>query len=101
VTYALEKAKLKSVNIEDPAAAYDLLAEHRFDLIVLDVDMPVMNGFELCTRLRQLPAHTKTPAVFVIGLTDFENRTNSMRSGGNDFIAKLFLFMALAVKALV
>ena len=32
--------------------AYDLLAENRFDLIFLDVDMPGMNGFELCTKLR-------------------------------------------------
>jgi DNA-binding response OmpR family regulator len=101
ITYALGKAKLKSVNIEDPAAAYDLLAENRFDLIILDVDMPGMNGFELCTKLRQLPVHKKTPVVFVTGLTDFESRTNSTMSGGNDFIAKPFLFMELAVKALV
>jgi DNA-binding response OmpR family regulator len=101
VTYALEKAKLKTVSSEDPAAAYDLLAENRFDLIFLDVDMPAMNGFELCTKLRQLPAHKKTPVVFVTGLTDFESRTNSTMSGGNDFIAKPFLFMELAVKALV
>ena len=101
ITYALERAKLKSVNIEDPAAAYDLLAQNPFDLIFLDVDMPGMNGFELCTKLRQLPAHKKTPVVFVTGLTDFESRTNSTMSGGNDFIAKPFLFMELAVKALV
>jgi len=100
VIYALEKAKLKSVSVEDPAAAYDLVAENRFDLIVLDVDMPGMNGFELCMKLRQLPAHKKTPVVFVTGLTDFESRTNSMMSGGNDCIAKPFLFIELAVKAL-
>jgi DNA-binding response OmpR family regulator len=101
VTYALEKAKLKSVNVEDPMAAYDLLAEHKFDLIFLDVDMPGMNGFELCTKLRTLPAHKKTPVVFVTSLNDFESRANSTMSGGNDFIAKPFLFMELAVKALV
>jgi DNA-binding response OmpR family regulator len=101
ITYALEKAKLKSVNSEEPAAAYDLLAHNRYDLVFLDVDMPGMNGFELCTKLRQLPAHKKTPVVFVTGLTDFESRTNSTMSGGNDFIAKPFLFMELAVKALV
>src|SRR5258706_277309 len=101
VTYALEKAKLKSINIEDPIAAYDLLAEHKFDLIFLDVDMPGMNGFELCTKLRTLPAHKKTPVVFVTSLNDFESRANSTMSGGNDFIAKPFLFMELAVKALV
>jgi PleD family two-component response regulator len=101
VTYALEKAKLKSVNVEDPAAAYDLLVENRFDLIFLDIDMPGMNGFELCTKLRQLPAHKKTPVVFVTSLNDFESRTSSTMSGGNDFIGKPFLFIELAVKALV
>jgi DNA-binding response OmpR family regulator len=101
VVYALEKAKLKSVNVEDPAAAYDLLLENRFDLIFLDVDMPGMNGFEMCTKLRTLPAHKKTPVVFVTSLNDFESRANSTMSGGNDFIAKPFLFIELAVKALV
>jgi DNA-binding response OmpR family regulator len=101
VVYALEKAKLKSVNVEDPAAAYDLLLEKKFDLVILDVDMPGMNGFELCTKLRALPAYKKTPVVFVTGLNDFESRTNSTMSGGNDFIAKPFLFIELAVKALV
>ena len=63
--------------------------------------MPGMNGFELCTKLRSMPAHKKTPVVFVTGLTDFESRANSTMSGGNDFIAKPFLFIELAVKALL
>jgi DNA-binding response OmpR family regulator len=50
--------------------------------------------------LRALPAHSKTPVVFVTGLTDFESRARSTLSGGNDLIAKPFLFMELAVKAL-
>jgi CheY-like chemotaxis protein len=101
ITHALERAKLKSISIEDPAAAYDLLTENRFDLVFLDVDMPGMNGFELCTKLRQLPAHKNTPVVFVTSFNDFESRASSTMSGGNDFIAKPFLFIELAVKALV
>jgi CheY-like chemotaxis protein len=101
LTHALEKAKLKSLTVEDPAAAYELLLANRFDLIILDVDMPGMNGFELCTKLRQLPEHKHTPVIFVTVLDNFESRTNSTMSGGNDFIAKPFLFMELAVKALV
>jgi DNA-binding response OmpR family regulator len=101
ITYALEKAKLKSVNVEDPATAFKLLSETKFDLIFLDVDMPGMNGFELCTKLRTLLAHKKTPVVFVTSLNDFESRASSTMSGGNDFIAKPFLFIELAVKALV
>jgi DNA-binding response OmpR family regulator len=101
IVYALEKAHLKSVNIEDPNDAYKLLCENNFDLVFLDVDMPGMTGFELCSKLRALPQHKKTPVVFVTSLSDFDNRTSSMMAGGNDFIAKPFLFIELTVKALI
>jgi DNA-binding response OmpR family regulator len=101
ITYALEKAKLKSVGVEKPEDAFKLLSENHFDLVFLDVDMPGMTGFELCTKLRGLPFHKKTPVVFVTSLNDFDNRTSSTMSGGNDFIAKPFLFIELTVKALI
>jgi DNA-binding response OmpR family regulator len=101
VTYALEKAKLPSVSVESPELALSMLAEKAFDLVFLDVDMPGMNGFELCTKLRSLHRNKSTPVVFVTSLNDFESRANSTVSGGNDLIAKPFVFMELAVKALV
>jgi len=101
VIYALEKAHLQCVALEDPNAALNLLKENNFELIFLDVDMPGMTGFELCTKLRTLPQHKKTPVVFVTSLSDFDNRTSSMMAGGNDFIAKPFLFIELTVKALI
>lgn len=101
VTYALERAKLKPMAVESSEAAYNLLIENKFDLVFLDVDMPGMNGFELCSKIRMLPAHKKTPVVFVTSLNDLESRANSTMSGGNDFIAKPFLFLELTVKALV
>jgi CheY-like chemotaxis protein len=100
VIYALEKAHLKCASVDDPAIALRMLGENKFDLIFLDVDMPGMSGFDLCTKLRSLPANSRTPVVFVTGLTDFESRARSTLSGGNDLIAKPFLFMELAVKAL-
>ncbi len=101
ITYSLEKAKLRSVNVEDPLQALQLVSSRPFDLIFLDVDMPIMNGYELCSKLRSLPACRTTPVVFVTNLYDFESRANSSMSGGNDFIAKPFLFVELAVKALL
>jgi DNA-binding response OmpR family regulator len=101
VVYALEKAHLQSISAEEPNAALKLLEEKNFDLVFLDVDMPGMNGFELCSKLRTLPHHKKTPVVFVTALSDFDSRTSSMMAGGNDFIAKPFLFIELTVKALI
>lgn len=100
IVYALEKARLKSINVDDSAQALQILTENEFDLIFLDVDMPGLSGFELCAKLRQLPLHKKTPVIFVTSLSDFDSRTNSTMAGGNDFIAKPFLFIELTVKAL-
>jgi CheY-like chemotaxis protein len=101
ITYALKKAQLQSVSVEDPHAAFKLLSDNKFDLVFLDVDMPGMTGYELCSKLRSLPMHKKTPVVFVTRLDDFNNRTKSMVAGGNDFIAKPFLYIELTVKALI
>jgi len=101
ITYALKKAKLQSVSVEDPNAAFKLLSENQYDLVFLDVDMPGMTGYELCNKLRSLPMHKKTPVVFCTRLDDFNSRTKSTMAGGNDFIAKPFLYIELTVKALI
>ena len=100
ITYALEKATLKAVSVEDPNVALKLATESHFDLIFLDVQMPNMDGFELCTRIRALPSNKATPIIFVTSLTDFKSRAKSTLSGGNDLIAKPFMFIELSVKAL-
>ena len=70
------------------------------DLVFLDVQMPGMDGFELCTRIRALAQNRSTPIIFVTSLTDFKSRAKSSLSGGTDLIAKPFMFIELTVKAL-
>jgi CheY-like chemotaxis protein len=97
---AMEKANLRVITLDDPVLALKVLAQNRFDLIFLDVDMPAIDGFELCGKIRASVTNKTTPVVFVTALSDFENRTRSTLSGGNDLIAKPFLQSELAVKAL-
>lgn len=99
--HSLEKARLKPTAVEHPQAALELLGTKTFDLIFLDVEMPGMNGFELCKKLRELPRHAKTPVIFVTALSGFDSRVKSSLSGGDDFIGKPFSYIELAVKALV
>jgi CheY-like chemotaxis protein len=101
VIIALERARLPSTSVEDPEAALKLLSEKMFDIIFLDVLLPGMTGYELCTKLRALPMHNKTPVIFVTHLSDFDNRAKSTMVGGNDFITKPFLSVELALKALI
>jgi len=100
IVSALKRAKLSSVDVDNPKVALQLLTERSFDLIFLDVSMPDMNGFDLCRELRKLPIHKTTPIIFITSSADFESRSLGALSGGNDLIAKPFLFTELTVKAL-
>ncbi|HVM59977.1 MAG TPA: response regulator [Verrucomicrobiae bacterium] len=100
VMNALEKANLKPQALSDPGAAFSVAQDRHFDLIVLDLEMPVMTGLELCAKLRSLPNYKTVPIVFVTSATDFQHRAEICRSGGNDVIAKPFLATELALKAL-
>jgi PleD family two-component response regulator len=100
VIYALEKGGLKNTSVEDPSIALKVLSVNHYDMVFLDVDMPGMNGYELCSKLRTIPSHEKTPVIFVTGLNDFTAQARSSASGGNDFITKPFMFIELSVKAL-
>jgi DNA-binding response OmpR family regulator len=100
ITYALEKAGLRATSLEDPQSALTAATENTYDLIFLDVRMPGMDGFELCTKIRTLESNKTTPVIFVTSLTDFKSRARSSLSGGTDLIAKPFMFIELSVKAL-
>jgi PleD family two-component response regulator len=100
IAYALEKANLRSTNVEESSVAFQLASEQQFDLIFLDVQMPGMDGFELCSKIRGLPVNKHTPIIFVTSLTDFKSRAKSSLSGGTDLIAKPFIFIELTVKAI-
>ena len=81
-------------------AALVHVAEKAYDVIFLDVHMPGMDGFELCTKIRASDLNRATPVVFVTGQSDFDSRAKSVLSGGNDLMGKPFLIFEVAVKAL-
>jgi DNA-binding response OmpR family regulator len=97
---ALEKVNLKSICLDNPASVLQEEAGDRFDLIFLDIEMPITDGFSLCSILRSAPAYQGTPIIFLSMHADEKHRQESFAHGGNDFISKPFLFMELAVKAL-
>lgn len=99
VTAALRRDQLSARSTEDPTLALQWARETRFDLCLLDIEMPGLDGFELCKQLRALPGYQQVPVIFVTSHGDFEHRAKSVLSGGNDLIAKPVLPIELAVKA--
>ena len=69
-----------------------------FDVAVLDVMMPGMDGFELLGRIRQLPAHTSTPALFLTAKDEPFDRVSGLTLGADDYIAKPFLPQELVLR---
>jgi CheY-like chemotaxis protein len=99
VVAALQRAHLQARSADDPPVGLQWLKERRYDLVLLDIEMPGMDGFELCRRLRTLPGYQKTPVIYVTSHSDFDSRTKSILSGGDDLISKPVFPMELAVKA--
>ena len=67
-----------------------LIQESRPDLIFLDINMPEMDGFELCRRIRSMPENAKTPIAFLTSRNTTEDVKAALDAGGNDYIAKPF-----------
>ncbi len=101
ITAAMRLVGLQALTADAPATGLTALASQPFDLIFLDVGLPEMTGFDLCTRTRAFPQHEKTPIVFVTGMSTFQNRVQSSLSGGQDFVGKPFNIAELGLKALL
>ena len=72
----------------------------RYDLIVLDVMLPDLDGFEILGNIRESGANASTPVLFVTGLAEFDARIRTHFSDGSDLVGKPFLAMEMAVKTL-
>jgi DNA-binding response OmpR family regulator len=62
------------------------------DLILLDINMPEMNGYEVCERLKSNPSLAGIPVIFLSALNAVEDKVKGFRSGGVDYVSKPFQF---------
>ncbi len=101
ISNAIERIGLRCMSQNEPSTVLEVLATNPVDLVFLDVDMPGGNGFQLCKKLREMPATKNLPVIFVTGLTNLESRALSIMSGADDFIRKPFCPAELAARALL
>lgn len=70
----------------------------QFDLILLDVMMPELNGFETCRRIKQMENYTEVPVIFLTAKTETEAIVEGFESGGVDYLTKPFNNSELLVR---
>jgi two-component system OmpR family response regulator len=81
----------------DGRSALDLIATERPDLVLLDVMMPDLDGFEVCRRLRQDGDHT--PVLFLTARDATEDKVRGLTLGGDDYLQKPFSLDELVARA--
>jgi len=84
----LEDTDCKTLPARDGVEALKIIADTPPDLILLDVMMPKMSGFEVCRRLKNDPKTTDIPVIMVTALNEFGDIERGIDSGTDDFISK-------------
>ena len=94
-TYALRKYGYDVVTVTDGQNAVRRWEDERPDLVLLDVGLPRLNGFEVCRTIRQA---SSTPVIMVTGKTDEENVVQGFLNGADDYVTKPFSQRQLAMR---
>jgi putative two-component system response regulator len=80
--------KYRLLFAKDGARALELAHQERPDLVLLDVMMPGMSGYEVCAALKAHPATAAIPVIFVTALTDTDDEVEGFEAGAVDYITK-------------
>jgi CheY-like chemotaxis protein/signal transduction histidine kinase len=89
VTRLLKKNKFESiVVVENGQEALDEVKDQKYDLILMDMQMPVMNGFEATTKIRQLDEYKNTPIIALTAFAMKGDREKCLEAGATDYIPK-------------
>lgn len=87
IGFALEKAHMTPKMAEHGQQAIDLFKANPFDLIVLDINMPEMDGLACCREIRK---HSETPILFLSSRDEEIDRILGLEIGGDDYVTKPF-----------
>ncbi|MCD6378674.1 MAG: response regulator [Planctomycetes bacterium] len=84
----LESIDVDTIAAYDGIEALDVVARSKPDLILLDIMMPKMSGFEVCRKLKSDPATRDIPIIMVTALGDLSDIDRGIESGTDDFLSK-------------
>jgi CheY-like chemotaxis protein len=93
--FQLEAAGLVVDQAEDGMEAVAMVARSRYAAILMDMQMPEMDGLEATRRIRARPTHSDTPIIAMTANAFAEDRARCLAAGMNDFLAKPFVPEAL------
>ena len=84
----LEQAGFDPVMAFSAAEALEAAQAEQFEIVISDIGMPLMNGYELAARLRSLPDYNHVPMIAVTGFSVYDDRGRALESGFNAHLTK-------------
>lgn len=90
ISQSLEKSEYALLEAESGQAAIEMAIAHRPDLIILDIMMPGMDGFEVVYRLRKHAITSSIPIIMLTALGEMSEKVHGMQLGADDYITKPF-----------
>ena len=103
IRYNLEKAGFECLQTADGQQAFEELERHKVHLIVLDIMLPGMDGFELCKEIRKKPAWAAIPVLMLTARAEEIDRVLGLELGADDYMVKPFSprELVLRIKAIL
>ena len=99
VAVNLRQSGYESLDAASAEDALRILKLHKIDLLVLDVLLPQMNGFELCAQLKARPATSHIPIIVISALSAESERLRALNLGAEDYLVKPFSVRELVARA--
>jgi DNA-binding response OmpR family regulator len=96
ITEHLEESQHIVVSVYNGIEAERLIFEEKFDLLLLDVNVPLLDGFELLKEIRE--AGNKTPTIFITSMNTPENVSEGFELGADDYLKKPFEVIELKAR---
>ncbi|MBP6124544.1 MAG: response regulator [Phycisphaerae bacterium] len=84
----LEDVECRTISAADGYTALELVKSHQPDLVLLDVMMPRISGFEVCRRIKSNPETEDIPVIMVTALNELGDIERAIQSGTDDFLSK-------------
>ncbi|MCF8283970.1 MAG: response regulator [Sphingobacteriales bacterium] len=97
----VEMFELKGIDVgaaQNGEDALEVIKSFTPNIVLCDLMMPVMNGFEFIEKFKSNPAFTETPVIFVSARAEVSEREKAMDAGASDFITKPFTFQEIFEK---
>ena len=94
IRMSLQKAGYSCEQAMDGESAADRIAEHTYDLVLLDIMLPGMNGYELLNYIKT----TNMPVIFITAMGTLDDKVKGLKAGADDYITKPFEMVELLAR---